>query len=124
MTASLTGQIGVVTGAGRGIGRAIATSLAAEGMSLLLLSRTISQVQSVAEDLSSRYGVKTLPAAIDVSDPEAVARVVALAEQHLGTIDLLVNNAARIESTELAFWTPILRSCGPSSRPTCVVRCC
>lgn len=101
---SLTGQIGVVTGSGRGIGRAIATALAAEGMSLLLLSRTGSDVRELAEDLTSRYDVKTLPAAIDVSDPDAVARVVAHAEQHLGTVDLLVNNAARIESTEIPFW--------------------
>lgn len=104
MTATLTGQIGVVTGAGRGIGREIATSLAAEGMSLLLLSRTGSQVRELAEDLSNTYGVKALPAAIDVSDPGAVSRVVAHAEQHLGTVDLLVNNAARIETSEVAFW--------------------
>ena len=73
-------------------------------MSLLLLSRTSGQVRSLAEDLHTRYGVKVLPAAIDVADPEAVDRVVLHAEQHLGTVDLLVNNAARIESTERPFW--------------------
>jgi 3-oxoacyl-[acyl-carrier protein] reductase len=101
---TLTGRIGVVSGAGRGIGREIATALAAEGMSLLLLSRTSSEVRSLAEDLASSYGIKALPAAIDVADPAAVDRVVAHAEQHLGTVDLLVNNAARIESTEVPFW--------------------
>ena len=104
MTARLTGQVGVVTGAGRGLGKEIATALAAEGMSLLLLARTGGQVRSLAEDLTTRYGVKTLPAAIDVSDPAAVDRVVAHAEQFLGTVDLLVNNAARIEATERPFW--------------------
>ncbi len=104
MTARLTGQIGVVTGAGRGLGREIAGALAAEGMSLLLLSRTSSQVRSLAEELYTRYGVKVLPAAIDVADPEAVDRVVLHAEQHLGTVDLLVNNAAVIESQEVPFW--------------------
>lgn len=104
MTATLTGQIGVVTGAGRGIGRVIAEALAAEGMSLLLLSRTSSEVRSLAEDLMTRYDVKALPAAIDVRDRDAVDRVVAHAEQHLGTVDLLVNNAGVIESSEIAFW--------------------
>ena len=104
MTARLTGQIGVVTGAGRGLGREIATALAAEGMSLLLLSRTGVQVRSLAEDLHTRYDVKVLPAAIDVADPEAVDRVIAHAEQHLGTVDLLVNNAAIIESQVVPFW--------------------
>lgn len=100
----LTGRIGVVTGAGRGLGREIATTLAAEGMSLLLLSRTGSEVRALAEELHDRYGVKVLPAAIDVGDAAAVDRVVLHAEQHLGTVDLLVNNAARIEARELPFW--------------------
>ena len=101
---ALRGQIGVVTGAGRGIGREIALSLAAQGMSLLLLARTGAQLRDLAEEISSRYPVRVLPAAIDVADGEAVARVIAHAEQHLGTVDLLVNNAARIESTERPFW--------------------
>lgn len=100
----LEGRIGVVTGAGRGIGREIARSLAADGMSLLLLARTGPQVRDLADELSTSYGVKVLPAAVDVSDPEAVHRVIAHAEQHLGTVDLLVNNAATIESREVPFW--------------------
>lgn len=100
----LTGRVGVVTGAGRGLGREIATALASEGMSLLLLARTGAEVRSLAEELTSRYGVKVLPAAIDVADPSAVDRVVLHAEQHLGTVDLLVNNAARIESSQKVFW--------------------
>ncbi|MDT7572527.1 MAG: hypothetical protein QOE05_2701 [Actinomycetota bacterium] len=104
MSRELTGRIGVVTGAGRGIGREIARSLAADGMSLLLLSRTGGQVRELAEELTSSYGGKMLPAAVDVADPAAVERVVLHAEQHLGTVDLLVNNAAVIEAQELPFW--------------------
>jgi 3-oxoacyl-[acyl-carrier protein] reductase len=100
----LTGRIGVVTGAGRGLGKEIATSLAAEGMSLMLLARTGSEVRTLAEDLTTRYGVKAFPAAVDVTDAAAIDRVVMHCEQHLGTIDLLVNNAARIESVEKRFW--------------------
>jgi 3-oxoacyl-[acyl-carrier protein] reductase len=102
--ASLTGRVGVVSGAGRGIGREIATALAAEGMNLLVLARTGSEVRSLAHDLITRYGVQVLPAAVDVTDREAVDRVVLHAEQHLGTVDLLVNNAGVIEQQEVPFW--------------------
>jgi NAD(P)-dependent dehydrogenase (short-subunit alcohol dehydrogenase family) len=94
----------VVTGAGRGLGRSIASALAAEGMSLLLLSRTGSEVNALAEELAARHGVRAFPAAVDVTDRAAVDRVVMHAEQHLGTVDLLVNNAATIETHQLPFW--------------------
>jgi short-subunit dehydrogenase len=100
----LEGRIGVVTGAGRGIGREVARALAAEGMSLLLVSRTGAQVRELAEELSASYGGRMFPAAIDVTDPTAVHRTVQHAEQQLGTVDLLVNNAATIESREVRFW--------------------
>jgi short-subunit dehydrogenase len=100
----LTGRVGAVSGAGRGNGRANATALAAEGKNLLLLARTGSQVRGVADDLTTRYGVHVLPAAVDVTDADAVERTVLHAEQHLGTVDLLVNNAAVIEREERRFW--------------------
>ncbi len=93
----------MVTGAGRGLGREVARALAAEGMGLMLLSRTSSEVRSLAEELSA-YDVPLLPAAVDVTDAAAIDRVVAHAEQQLGPIDLLVNNAGRIETTERPFW--------------------
>jgi NAD(P)-dependent dehydrogenase (short-subunit alcohol dehydrogenase family) len=96
--------VGVVTGAGRGLGKEIATALAAEGMSLLLLARTGAEVHALAEDLAATFGVKAFPAAIDVTDADAVDRVVMHAEQHLGTVDLLVNNAATIEAKQVPFW--------------------
>jgi 3-oxoacyl-[acyl-carrier protein] reductase len=100
----LEGRVGVVTGAGRGIGREIARGLAAEGMSLLLLSRTGSEVRAVADELAAQ-DVKVFPAAVDVTDAAAVERVVQHAEQQLGTVDLLVNNAGVIEALERPFWT-------------------
>lgn len=101
---SLRGRVGVVTGSGRGIGREIALALGAEGMSLVLLSRTGEQVRAVANEITERHGVPCLPAAVDVSDAAAVTRVLQLAEQQLGPFDLLVNNAAIIERDELPFW--------------------
>jgi short-subunit dehydrogenase len=102
---ALRGRVGVVTGAGRGIGRDVANALAAEGMSLLLLARTGEQVRAVAEDLAQRHDVVVFPAAVDVTDVAGVDRAVMHAEQHLGPIDLLVNNAGVIEGSEVPFWT-------------------
>jgi 3-oxoacyl-[acyl-carrier protein] reductase len=104
VTDSLAGRVAVVTGGGRGIGRAIATALAAEGMSLMVLARTGSQVREVADDLTGRHGVPVLPAAVDVTDAQAVERAVLHCEQHLGTVDLLVNNAGTIETSQRPFW--------------------
>jgi 3-oxoacyl-[acyl-carrier protein] reductase len=100
---SLEGRVGVVTGAGRGIGRQIATALAAEGMSLLLLARTGAQVRATAEQIAE-HGGTALPAAVDITDAAAVDRAVLHAEQHLGPIDLLVNNAGVIEHESMPFW--------------------
>ena len=100
----LQGRVGVVTGAGRGIGREVSRALAQEGMGLMLLSRTGSELRSLAAELEQQHGVPVLPAAVDVTDAAAIARVVAHAEQQLGPVDLLVNNAARIETTERPFW--------------------
>lgn len=101
---TLRGRVGVVTGASRGIGREVAAALAREGMSLMLLARTGPAVRELAEELAAAHGVKAFPAAVDVADPAAVERVVLHAEQHLGPVDLLVNGAARIETTERRFW--------------------
>lgn len=104
MSDRLRGRVAVVTGAGRGIGRVVAEALATEGMSLLLVARTGSQVRELGDELTARHGVRVLPAAMDVADPAAVDRVVLHAEQQLGPVDLLVNNAARVESVEAVFW--------------------
>jgi short-subunit dehydrogenase len=101
---SLRGRVGVVTGASRGIGRVIADELAASGMSLLLIARGGAELRPVADELVDRYGVRCLPAAIDVTDRAAIDRIMMHAEQQLGAIDLLVNNARTIESAAQPFW--------------------
>lgn len=84
-------RIGVVTGADSAAGRDVARTLAAEGMSLMLIARPGCQVRDLAEDLSASHDVRCFPAALDVTDPAAVDRIVMHAEQHLGTVDVLVN---------------------------------
>ncbi|WP_406150990.1 short-chain dehydrogenase/reductase [Streptomyces sp. NBC_01012] len=92
MDLNLTGRRAVVTGASRGIGAAIARVLADEGCSLDLVARDAPTLRSLAEEISTGYGVAARVHTVDLRDPDAVA---ALAEQ-VGSIDILVNNAGDI----------------------------
>ena len=82
----------IVTGAGRGFGRAIATRLAREGFAVALTARSEPQLAEVAADITAAGG-RALACAADVTDRAAVGRVVAGAEAQLGPVTLLVNNA-------------------------------
>jgi 3-oxoacyl-[acyl-carrier protein] reductase len=91
---NLAGQVAVVTGAGsRGIGRALARRLAAAGASVALLDRSTSGVEETSA-LISRAGGKSIPLTCDIVDRDAVRATVEAAENELGPIDILVNNAA------------------------------
>lgn len=72
-------------------------------MSLLLLARTGGEVRALADELTERHSIRCFPAAIDVTDAAALDRVILHVEQHLGAVDLLVNNAGIIESAEKPF---------------------
>jgi NADP-dependent 3-hydroxy acid dehydrogenase YdfG len=82
----------IVTGAGRGFGKAIAMRLAREGYAVALTARTESQVAAVSSEINAAGG-RSFAIAADVTDRAAVARVVGETERHLGAITLLVNNA-------------------------------
>lgn len=82
----------------------MALRLAAEGMHLALVARTGEQLRALAHEVAERHGTPTFPAAVDVRDPAAVERLVAHVEQQLGPVDLLVNDAARIEAAPQPFW--------------------
>jgi len=90
----LRGRVGVVTGAESTAGTAVARALAAEGMSLMLIAQPGSHVRALAEQLSASHDIRCFPASLDVMDAAAVDRIVMHAEQHVGTIDLLVNTVA------------------------------
>jgi NAD(P)-dependent dehydrogenase (short-subunit alcohol dehydrogenase family) len=83
----------LVTGAGSGIGRAVAVRLAEEGATVALTSRTREHVESTADELEAITGTRPLTLAVDVSDRVAVADLVAEARRRQGTIDILSNNA-------------------------------
>ncbi len=89
---SLQGKNAIITGAGKGIGRAIAIALAEEGVNIGLMARTVADLQAVADELK-QFGVRTATASVDVSDIEAVNAAVVQLTSDLGAIDILVNNA-------------------------------
>jgi 3-oxoacyl-[acyl-carrier protein] reductase len=88
----LASQIAVVTGAGRGIGRAIALKFAAEGADIACVSRTTENAEKVAAEVRL-LGRKAWAYAVDVSDSAAVAAAAEKIIQEAGKVDILVNNA-------------------------------
>jgi len=88
----LEGRVAIVTGGGRGIGRAVALRFAAEGAAVLVSARTEREVAAVAAEVVARGG-KSVPLAADVSAEGDCAAIVAAAEKQLGPVSVLVNNA-------------------------------
>ena len=89
---ALKGKIAVVTGGGKGIGKAIAVALANEGVHVGLMARTESDVKAVAEEIAA-LGVKAAYAAADVSNRSEVESAISKLTNELGDIDILINNA-------------------------------
>ena len=88
----LANQIAVVTGAGRGIGRAVALKFAAEGADVVCVSRTAENSEKVAGEIRAR-GRKAWAHAVDVSDAAGVAAAGEKILAECGRVDILVNNA-------------------------------
>lgn len=89
---SFTGRSALVTGAGRGIGRAIALALAADGVRVALLARSEPELDEVAE-AARALGAEALVLPTDLSDREATASAVEKAQVEFGGVDILINNA-------------------------------
>lgn len=101
----LDGSVAIVTGASRGIGRAITARLHQEGMDVAIVARSGEELRAVEHELGADGGtgrVLALPA--DVTDPSSATRVVASTEAAFGHVDLLVNNAGVTESDDHALW--------------------
>ena len=93
----LDGKIALITGGGRGIGRAIALSFARHGARVAVAARTTEQVEQVAREI----GNDAIAVVCDVSDPKSVARMFAETRERLGDVDILVNNAGIAESATI-----------------------
>lgn len=89
---SLKGKIAVITGAGKGIGKAIAIALASEGVNVGLISRTSKDLLELRDELK-KFNVNTAIAIADVADIQAVNSAIDSIQKDLGSIDILINNA-------------------------------
>jgi 3-oxoacyl-[acyl-carrier protein] reductase len=93
MDLGLKGRVALVTGASKGIGKAIAFGLAQEGVKLALLARTTAVLEAAASEISGQTGVAVLALPTDVRDSVAVATAVSRARAQFGAVHILVNNA-------------------------------
>ncbi|HXJ10126.1 MAG TPA: glucose 1-dehydrogenase [Burkholderiales bacterium] len=95
----LKGKVAIVTGAGGGIGKALATRLASDGASVVIAD--LQKYDQAAAEIAKATGARTLGMETDVSAEDQVARMAAQAVKTFGRIDILVNNAAVFSALEL-----------------------
>jgi 3-oxoacyl-[acyl-carrier protein] reductase len=93
MELNLRGRAALVNAASRGIGRGIAESLAAEGVRLVVSSRSQESIERTAVEIAANYGAEVVPVAADVSQPETAEVLVGTAIERFGGLDILVNNS-------------------------------
>ncbi len=111
-TASLQGKVAVVTGAGTGIGRAIALQFAAHGASVVLSGRRRDKLDGVAADIAAAGGKASVVTA-DVTSEDSVKALFQAAVQQHGQVDILVNNAGNsaggdTDKLSLADWNRVI----------------
>ena len=110
---SFEGKIALVTGAARGIGRAIAETFAHHGAQVVLADLNFDQVNETALEISQESGQKTLALPVDVSDTISAKEMVTKALEEFGHVDILVNNAGITRDTlimrmEEADWDAVI----------------
>jgi 3-oxoacyl-[acyl-carrier protein] reductase len=98
---TMEGRIAVVTGAARGIGRAIAETLAGRGADLVIADLNFEQAETTAHELAESSGRRTLPVRVNVADSASAKDMVDQAVDHFGRVDILVNNAGVTRDTLL-----------------------
>ena len=112
-TKRLAGRVAIVTGAGRGIGRAIALRYSQEGAAVALAARTRAQIDEAAAEIESAGG-RALAIQCDVSSESDVDRLVDATVRQFGKIDILVNNAAvnlpptDLTEVDLSVWRNVI----------------
>jgi NAD(P)-dependent dehydrogenase (short-subunit alcohol dehydrogenase family) len=109
---SIQGRVALVTGGGRGIGRAVALALARAGANVAVAARSVPEIEAVAAEIAA-LGRRTHFFPLDVSDRALIARAPRVVAEKLGPIDILVNNAgihatAPVQRTDDATWDALL----------------
>ncbi|USK86673.1 SDR family oxidoreductase [Peribacillus asahii] len=110
----LTGQVAVVTGGGRGLGKQIAEGFAEAGANVVVCSRKEAACMEVSEQLK-KMGVESLALKCDITNPEDIENLVAKTLEKFGRIDILVNNSgatwgAPVEEMPLSAWQKVINT--------------
>ena len=92
----VAGKTALITGGGRGIGRAIARAYAAEGARLMLAARTAAELQDTAQEVQAQFGGEVMTVIADVTDRAQVEHTVRRTLDAYGALDILVNNAGNL----------------------------
>src|SRR6266852_4156410 len=107
---SLKGRVAIITGASRGIGRALALGLAGQGCNIVVAAKSTASTEklpgsifTVSQEVEA-LGVRALPIQIDVRDAEQIEGMVAQTIERFGRIDILINNAGAL------WWQPLLET--------------
>jgi len=113
LSTNLKGKNAIITGAGRGIGRAIAIALANEGVNVGLLARSEEHLKEVVKETEAQ-GVKAVFATADISSNEEVTKAIHSLTSELGTVDILINNAGiakfgKFMDLEVEEWEKIIQ---------------
>lgn len=94
MDLELAGKVAIVTGGSRGIGKAVARQLAAEGADVAIAARTEDALRETAVELGEETGQRILPVIVDTGDDSSVRSMVDAVVAEFGRVDVLVNSAA------------------------------
>ncbi len=113
MAKLLAGKVAIVTGASRGIGRAISVALAREAATVVLAARSVPKLQETAE-LSTKAGGKAHIVVTELTEEESIGDLVKVTSEKFSRLDILVNNAgithsAKFEETKTEDWQRCLR---------------
>jgi NAD(P)-dependent dehydrogenase (short-subunit alcohol dehydrogenase family) len=109
----LADKVAIITGGGRGIGRAMALRFAGEGAAVVLAARTVSEIEAVAAEVRQSGG-RAAAVTTDVADETQCQRLMRAAESEFGKVDILVNNAGEygpvkpIEEITPAEWDRVI----------------
>ncbi len=112
----LKGKVAIVGGASKGLGRASAQALAAEGVNVAICSRSQENIEKAASEIRSSTGVEVLPFAGDLDRHETIQKLVAMTVDRFGRLDILVNNSGgpplthAVDATEQQWATAVQRS--------------
>jgi NAD(P)-dependent dehydrogenase (short-subunit alcohol dehydrogenase family) len=102
---SLQGRVALITGGAGHIGRAFCEALAEMGAAIGILDLELNECEFLADEINAKFGVSTMPMAVDLTNEEEIRTAPNQILKHLGRLDILVNCAAFVGTSDLKGWT-------------------